>query len=45
MKGYYNKPEETKNSIKDDWFYTGDIGKMDEDGYILLDESLDEGKM
>ncbi len=36
LKGYYNRPEETKNSIKDGWFYTGDIAKMDEDGYIYI---------
>jgi long-chain acyl-CoA synthetase len=34
--GYYNKPDETANSIKDGWFYTGDIGKMDEDGYLYI---------
>jgi long-chain acyl-CoA synthetase len=36
LEGYYNKPDETKNSIVDGWFYTGDIGKMDEDGYIYI---------
>ncbi len=34
--GYYNKPDETANSIRDGWFYTGDIGKMDEDGYVYI---------
>ena len=34
--GYYNNPEETKNSFRDGWFYTGDIGKMDEDGYFYI---------
>ena len=34
--GYYNKPVETANSIKDGWFYTGDIGKLDEDGYLYI---------
>lgn len=36
MKGYWNHPEETANSIRDGWFYSGDIGKMDEDGYIFI---------
>jgi long-chain acyl-CoA synthetase len=36
MKGYWNKPEETKNQMKDGWVKTGDIGKMDEDGYFYI---------
>ncbi len=34
--GYYKRPEETKNSIRDGWFYSGDIGKMDSDGYLYI---------
>ncbi|MBW1892625.1 MAG: long-chain fatty acid--CoA ligase [Deltaproteobacteria bacterium] len=36
MKGYYNRPEETEKTIKDGWFYTGDMAKMDEDGYYYI---------
>ena len=36
MKGYWNKPEETENQLKDGWLLTGDIGKMDEDGYFFI---------
>ena len=33
MKGYWNRPEETKKTIRNGWLYTGDIGIMDDDGY------------
>jgi long-chain acyl-CoA synthetase len=36
MPGYYNKPEETANTIRDGWLCTGDIGMMDEDGYFRI---------
>ncbi len=36
MKGYYNRPEETEKTIKDGWFYTGDMAKTDEDGYYYI---------
>jgi long-chain acyl-CoA synthetase len=36
MKGYFNRPEETAEVIRDGWFLTGDIGKMDQDGYLYL---------
>jgi long-chain acyl-CoA synthetase len=36
MKGYWNKPDETENQIKNRWLLTGDIAKMDEDGYFYI---------
>ena len=36
MKGDWKKPEETDNVMIDDWFLTGDIGVMDEDGYFRI---------
>jgi len=36
MKGYWNKPDETANQLKGEWLLTGDIGMMDEDGYLFI---------
>ncbi|PKN72991.1 MAG: long-chain fatty acid--CoA ligase [Deltaproteobacteria bacterium HGW-Deltaproteobacteria-10] len=36
MRGYKGKPEETANTLKDGWIYTGDIATMDEDGYFYI---------
>jgi acyl-CoA synthetase (AMP-forming)/AMP-acid ligase II len=42
FKGYWNKPEETNNALIDGWFYSGDVGIMDEDGYIkIVDRTKD----
>jgi long-chain acyl-CoA synthetase len=35
-KGYWKKPEETEKALKDGWYFTGDIGYMDEDGYFYM---------
>lgn len=36
MKGYWNRPEDTAHSLRDGWLYTGDVAKMDEDGYFYI---------
>lgn len=36
MQGYWNRPEETANTIRDGWLCTGDLGYMDGDGYIFI---------
>lgn len=36
--GYYNMPEETANTFKNGWLYTGDLARMDEDGYLYVVE-------
>ncbi len=36
MKGYWNQPQETNATLRDGWLYTGDIAKMDEDGYFYI---------
>ena len=42
MKGYYKKPDETANTIKDGWLYTGDLAYRDEDGYhFIVDRKKD----
>lgn len=36
MKGYYKRPDETAAVLKDGWFYLGDIGHLDKDGYLTI---------
>ncbi|WP_168581558.1 long-chain-fatty-acid--CoA ligase [Gephyromycinifex aptenodytis] len=36
MRGYWNRPEATAEAIRDGWFYTGDLARVDEDGYYFI---------
>jgi long-chain acyl-CoA synthetase len=36
MLGYYNMPEETEKAMEGGWFHTGDLGKIDKDGFIYI---------
>jgi long-chain acyl-CoA synthetase len=40
MLGYWNRPFETAEVIKNGWFHTGDIGQMDEDGFFYIVDRL-----
>ena len=36
IEGYWNKPEKTAETIRQDWLHTGDVGRIDEDGYVYI---------
>ncbi|MBC7113752.1 MAG: long-chain-fatty-acid--CoA ligase [Candidatus Methanomethyliales bacterium] len=36
MKGYWNRPQETEEAFRNGWFHTGDLGKIDEEGYLHI---------
>ncbi|HSD81586.1 MAG TPA: long-chain fatty acid--CoA ligase, partial [Solirubrobacteraceae bacterium] len=36
MKGYWNRPDATAEAVRDGWFHTGDVARVDEDGYFFI---------
>ena len=40
MTGYYRKPEETRQALRDGWLYSGDIGFLDDDGHLTVVDRL-----
>lgn len=38
MMGYWNNPQETSQTLRDGWLYTGDIARMDEDGFFFIED-------
>jgi long-chain acyl-CoA synthetase len=42
FKAYWNRPEETSNAFQDGWFKTGDIGQIDDDGYLSVTDRKKE---
>lgn len=40
MKGYLNQPEQTADVLREGWYNTGDIARMDDDGFILITDRL-----
>jgi acyl-CoA synthetase (AMP-forming)/AMP-acid ligase II len=42
MPGYHNKPEETRNALRDGWYHTGDLAKSDDNGFLTITGRLKE---
>ena len=42
MPGYHNKPEETRNALRDGWYHTGDLARSDDNGFLTITGRLKE---